>query len=130
MGSSRSGVHMLSDALARLEVEALTFDDVLLTPGYTEPLPNEVDISIALHPRLHLNILVLMRLWTLRRTVAMLQRVTAGSPTLAALAQRLVDILDAMQASLNLFTLWRNMRISRRGKRQSLYQRRYSIPYR
>lgn len=45
--------------MARLEVEALTFDDVLLTPGYTETLPNEVDISIELHPRLRLNIPVL-----------------------------------------------------------------------
>ena len=57
--SSRNGAHALSDTLARLEVEALTFDDVLLTPGYTETLPNEVDISIELHPRLRLNIPVL-----------------------------------------------------------------------
>jgi len=89
------------------------------------------------------------------RTVAMLQSVTAGSPTLAALAQRLAHILDAtcrtsslvecingllkqflhnrrsfasadaMQAYLNLFTLWHNMRVYQRGKRQgqSPYQR-------
>jgi len=89
------------------------------------------------------------------RTVAMLQSVTAGSPTLAALAQRLANILDAtcrtsslvecingllkqflhnrrsfasadaMQAYLNLFTLWHNMRVYQRGKRQgqSPYQR-------
>ena len=37
----------------------LTFDDVLLTPGYTEKLPSEVDISVRLHPRLTLNIPVL-----------------------------------------------------------------------
>ena len=57
--SSRNGAHALSETMARLEVEALTFDDVLLTPGYTETLPNEVDISIELHPRLRLNIPVL-----------------------------------------------------------------------
>ena len=89
------------------------------------------------------------------RTAAMLQCVTAGSPTLAALAQRLADILDAacrtsslvecingllkqflhnrrsfasadaMQNYLNLFTLWHNMRVYQRGKRQgqSPYQR-------
>ncbi|MCB0152038.1 MAG: IMP dehydrogenase, partial [Caldilineaceae bacterium] len=57
--NSRNGAHALSETLARLEVEALTFDDVLLTPGYTETLPNEVDISIELHPRLRLNIPVL-----------------------------------------------------------------------
>jgi hypothetical protein len=89
------------------------------------------------------------------RTAAMLQCMTAGSPTLAALAQRLTDILDAacrtssmiecingllkqflhnrrsfasadaMQTYLNLFTLWHNMRVYPRGKRQgqSPYQR-------
>ena len=36
--------------------EALTYDDVLLTPGYTECLPSDVDISVELHPRLRLNI--------------------------------------------------------------------------
>lgn len=39
--------------------EALTFDDVLLVPGYAELLPGEVDISTVLHPRLRLNIPVL-----------------------------------------------------------------------
>lgn len=39
--------------------EALTFDDVLLVPGYAEVLPSEVDISTVLHPRLRLNIPVL-----------------------------------------------------------------------
>ncbi|MCX7851214.1 MAG: IMP dehydrogenase [Caldilineales bacterium] len=39
--------------------EALTFDDVLLVPGYAEVLPTEVDISTVLHPRLRLNIPVL-----------------------------------------------------------------------
>ncbi|NOX63575.1 MAG: IMP dehydrogenase [Chloroflexi bacterium] len=39
--------------------EALTFDDVLLTPGYAEVLPAEVDLSVELHPRLKLNIPVL-----------------------------------------------------------------------
>ncbi len=89
------------------------------------------------------------------RTAAMLQCVTAGSPTLVALTQRLADILDAacrtssmiecingllkqflhnrrsfasaeaMQTYLDLFTLWHNMRVYQRGKRQgqSPYQR-------
>lgn len=39
--------------------EALTFDDVLLIPGYAEILPAEVDIAAVLHPRLRLNIPVL-----------------------------------------------------------------------
>jgi hypothetical protein len=89
------------------------------------------------------------------RALSMLHSVTAGSPTLAALAQQLAGILDAacrtsslvecingllkqflhnrrsfasadaMQAYLNLFTLWHNMRVYQRGKRQgqSPYQR-------
>lgn len=43
----------------RFTKEALTFDDVLLVPGYTETLPSEIDISIRLHERLRLNIPVL-----------------------------------------------------------------------
>lgn len=39
--------------------EALTFDDVLLTPGYADILPSEVKLSVTLHPRLRLNIPVL-----------------------------------------------------------------------
>ncbi len=54
--SGQNGARGAADVIARLAVEALTFDDVLLTPGYTETLPNEVDISIRLHPRLVLNI--------------------------------------------------------------------------
>jgi len=46
----------LADRFAK---EALTFDDVLLVPGYTEKLPSEIDISIQLHERLRLNIPVL-----------------------------------------------------------------------
>ena len=38
---------------------SLTFDDVLLIPGYSEVLPSEVDLSVRLHPRLRLNIPVL-----------------------------------------------------------------------
>ena len=57
--SGQNGAHSVTDVIARLEVEALTFDDVLLTPGYTDTLPNEVDISVRLHPRLLLNIPVL-----------------------------------------------------------------------
>jgi IMP dehydrogenase len=36
--------------------DALTFDDVLLVPGYAELLPSEVDIRVSLHPRLQLNV--------------------------------------------------------------------------
>ncbi len=35
---------------------AMTFDDVLLVPGFAEVLPADVDISARLHPRLALNI--------------------------------------------------------------------------
>ncbi len=38
---------------------SLTFDDVLLVPGYSEVLPSDVDLSVTLHPRLRLNIPVL-----------------------------------------------------------------------
>ena len=40
----------------RFGYEGLTFDDVLLVPGYTETLPAEVDISVQLHERVRLNI--------------------------------------------------------------------------
>ncbi len=36
--------------------EALTFDDVLLVPGYADRLPADVDVRTSLHPRLTLNI--------------------------------------------------------------------------
>lgn len=39
--------------------EALTFDDVLLVPGYAEVLPSQVDLGTGLHDRLALNIPVL-----------------------------------------------------------------------
>ncbi len=39
--------------------EALTFDDVLLVPGYAEVLPSEVDLRTRLHEKLQLNIPVL-----------------------------------------------------------------------
>lgn len=39
--------------------EALTFDDVLIVPGYTEVLPNEVDVSARLTPQIRLNIPIL-----------------------------------------------------------------------
>ncbi|MCS7221018.1 MAG: IMP dehydrogenase [Anaerolineae bacterium] len=39
--------------------EALTFDDVLLVPGYAEVLPTEVDLRTRLHEKLQLNIPVL-----------------------------------------------------------------------
>jgi len=39
--------------------DAMTFDDVLLVPGYTEVLPAQVDIRMQLHPKLKLHIPVL-----------------------------------------------------------------------
>jgi len=36
--------------------EALTFDDVLIVPGYTEVLPNETDVCVQLTPQIKLNI--------------------------------------------------------------------------
>ena len=36
--------------------DAVTFDDVLLVPGYAEVLPADVDVSTRLHPQLALNI--------------------------------------------------------------------------
>src|SRR5687768_2497657 len=41
------------------EREALTFDDVLLLPGYSEVLPSEIDVSIQLAPGVRLNVPVL-----------------------------------------------------------------------
>ncbi|MCS6845742.1 MAG: IMP dehydrogenase [Caldilineales bacterium] len=42
-----------------LGAEALTFDDVLLVPGFAEVLPSAVDIRTELHEKLRLNIPVL-----------------------------------------------------------------------
>ena len=39
--------------------EALTFDDVILSPGYSEVLPSEVDVSASLTRRITLNIPIL-----------------------------------------------------------------------
>ena len=39
--------------------DSLTFDDVLIVPGYTEVLPNETDVRVQLTPTIHLNIPIL-----------------------------------------------------------------------
>ncbi|MFT3894454.1 MAG: IMP dehydrogenase [Anaerolineales bacterium] len=39
--------------------KSLTFDDVLIVPGYTEVLPNETDVRVQLTPQLCLNIPIL-----------------------------------------------------------------------
>lgn len=44
---------------AKMITEALTFDDVLLTPGYTEVLPAEVDVRARLTKTITLNIPIL-----------------------------------------------------------------------
>lgn len=43
----------------RFGTEALTFDDVLLVPGYSERLPSEIDLSVRLHERIKLNVPIL-----------------------------------------------------------------------
>jgi len=47
----RSGWHIM-----RIMQEALTFDDVLLVPAYSEVLPREVDLSTQLTRRIRLNL--------------------------------------------------------------------------
>ncbi len=54
-----NGDSLEAAAAARFAKEALTFDDVLLVPGYAEKLPAEIDISVRLHERLPLNIPVI-----------------------------------------------------------------------
>lgn len=39
--------------------DSLTFDDVLIVPGYTEVLPNETDVCVQLTPQIALNIPIL-----------------------------------------------------------------------
>ena len=39
--------------------DSLTFDDVLIVPGYTEVLPNESDVCVQLTPQIQLNIPIL-----------------------------------------------------------------------
>ena len=46
----------LSPAQMRIQTEALTFDDVLLLPAYSEVLPRQVDTSTQLTPRIRLNV--------------------------------------------------------------------------
>src|SRR5271168_113459 len=51
--SSHGSKEGMGSALA---MEALTFDDVLLLPGYSEVLPSQVDLSTRLTKRLSLHI--------------------------------------------------------------------------
>jgi len=39
--------------------DSLTFDDVLIVPGYTEVLPNETDVCVQLTPTIQLNVPIL-----------------------------------------------------------------------
>lgn len=39
--------------------DSLTFDDVLIVPGYTEVLPNETDVRVQLTPQIQINIPIL-----------------------------------------------------------------------
>jgi IMP dehydrogenase len=54
----RNGM-MRDGGVGKIIGEALTFDDVLLVPGYSEKLPSDVDLSVHLHERIHLNIPVI-----------------------------------------------------------------------
>ena len=45
--------------MLRIADQALTFDDVLLLPGYSEVLPSEVDLSTQLTKSIRLNIPVI-----------------------------------------------------------------------
>jgi IMP dehydrogenase len=47
------------DTTLRIAADALTFDDVLLQPGYSEVLPRQVDLSTLLTARIRLNIPIL-----------------------------------------------------------------------
>ena len=64
-GANGSTTHYLEEnniarqVQERFAKEGVTFDDVLLVPGYTETLPSEINISTHLHERLQLNIPVL-----------------------------------------------------------------------
>jgi IMP dehydrogenase len=42
--------------MAQIVKDGITFDDVLLIPGYSEVIPNEVDITTNLTKKIHLNI--------------------------------------------------------------------------
>ncbi len=42
--------------MLRISQEALTFDDILLVPGYSEVLPNEVSLKTRLTRGIELNI--------------------------------------------------------------------------
>ncbi len=59
LDQSTNGQSLAATVASRFSREALTFDDVLLAPGYTEKLPSEVDIRLDLHERLQLKIPVL-----------------------------------------------------------------------
>jgi IMP dehydrogenase len=45
-----------ASAMLRISQEALTFDDILLVPGYSEVLPNEVSLKTRLTRGIELNI--------------------------------------------------------------------------
>jgi IMP dehydrogenase len=59
LGSELTNGKLVEQVADRFSKEALTFDDVLLTPGYAEVLPSDVNIGYPLHPKLPLNIPVL-----------------------------------------------------------------------
>jgi len=56
---ANNGAALEEKVAERFAKEALTFDDVLLVPGYADTLPSEVKLSMQLHERLQLNIPVL-----------------------------------------------------------------------
>jgi IMP dehydrogenase len=50
---------MRMNPMDMFSAEALTFDDLLLVPGFAEVLPSGVSLKTPLHEKLHLNIPVL-----------------------------------------------------------------------
>ena len=59
-GASQDGDTLSAAGLSLTDAmftrNAMTFDDVLLVPGFAEVLPSDVDITTRLHPKLSLNI--------------------------------------------------------------------------
>lgn len=65
--------------------EALTFDDVLLTPGYTEVLPGQVDVRARLTKTITLNVPILS---------AAMDTVTEGRMAIALAREGGLGVID------------------------------------
>src|SRR5579871_5615168 len=56
LGAYTGALYLRPQTLMRILEEALTFDDVLLVPAYSEILPREVDLSTQVTRRIRLNV--------------------------------------------------------------------------